>query len=147
MVEARRGADADGIRRPALYGIWRQDKPAKEGYSADLVHHETPQECYDDFNKLPQIDKPIKTILGIFLDQVQKIPNLPLLGTRVKNPDGTFGAYEWQTYQQVHTVYEEVAKGMRALNLCQKVDSIKEDGKDWSFCGIWSKNRSEWHTT
>lgn len=27
------------------------------------------------------------------------------------------------------------------------MEGINEDGKDWSFCGIWSKNRWEWHTT
>jgi len=29
----------------------------------------------------------------------------------------------------------------------EPVEGINEDGKDWSFCGIWSKNRWEWHTT
>ena len=27
------------------------------------------------------------------------------------------------------------------------ISDIDEDGKEWRFCGIWSKNRWEWHTT
>ena len=33
------------------------------------------------------------------------------------------------------------------LNLSPVLENIKEDGKVWRTCGIWSKNRWEWNTT
>ena len=69
------------------------------------------------------------------------------MGTRQRNPDGTFGAYAWQTWGEIHEKYEAIAKGCIKLDLCPVVEEIKEDGKEWRFCGIWSKNRWEWHTT
>ena len=33
------------------------------------------------------------------------------------------------------------------MNLLNPIDGIDEDGKQWSFAAIWSKNRWEWHTT
>ena len=69
------------------------------------------------------------------------------MGTRPKNPDGTVGPYTWQTWGEIFEKYEAIAKGSIALELCPVVPSIDEDGKQWRFCGIWSKNRWEWHTT
>jgi len=50
------------------------------------------------------------------------------------------------TYKQVHTIWEEISKGCSVLNLLPIVPGIDEDGKEWAFAGIWSKNRWEWHT-
>ena len=72
-------------------------------------------------------------------------PNHRFLGTRPENPDGTFGAYEWQTYGEVFEKYEAIAKGCKDLQLFEVVPGINEDGKEWAFAGIWSKNRWEWH--
>ena len=69
------------------------------------------------------------------------------MGTRRDNQDGTFGAYEWQTYADVHVMYEEIAKGCKALQLLESIEGVTEDNHAWSFCGIWAKNRWEWHTT
>ena len=33
------------------------------------------------------------------------------------------------------------------MDLNPIITEIDEDGKEWRFCGIWSKNRWEWHTT
>lgn len=84
--------------------------------------------------------------MDVFLKQVEAKPNNRFLGTRAANADGTFGDYEWMNYKQVHTIYEEIAKGSKALGLMNVVPGIDEDGKEWSFTGIWSKNRWEWHT-
>ena len=43
--------------------------------------------------------------------------------------------------------YEEIAKGCKKLQLLETIDGINEDNRSWSICGIWSKNRWEWHTT
>ena len=145
MVEAVQ--EGDGVRRDVIYGKWRTDKPATPGYSADLVHIDAPESCYDNFDKLPILDKPLNSILDVFLNQVRDKPDNRLFGTRAKNTDGSFGAYEWMTYKDVSIAYEEIAKGMKVLRLTEPIPGINEDGKQWSFCGIWSKNRWEWHTT
>jgi hypothetical protein len=103
MVEATGG---DGIERHVQYGVWRTDKPASKGHSVDLVHHDIPQDCYDDFERLPTLDKPTKSILEVFVNQCQSRPNHRFLGSRQANPDGTFGAYEWMTYNDVFQKYE-----------------------------------------
>lgn len=51
------------------------------------------------------------------------------------------------TYNDVFQKYEQIAKGCKELQLLEVIPGINEDGKQWSFCGIWSKNRWEWHTT
>ena len=142
MVEA-----ANNDRFPCQYGVFRTDKPADPGYSPDLVHHEIDPKYYDDFNQLPLLDSPIKSIIGCFYKTVAEKPNRRFLGTRPKLQDGTFGPYEWMTFQQVFTIYEEIAKGAAELNLFRTIEGINEDNKTWAFCGIWSKNRWEWHTT
>ena len=83
----------------------------------------------------------------MFLDRVADRPNNRFLGTRVKNEDGSFGAYEWMTYADVHTKYEEIAKGCKSLGLFETIPGLNEDDKEWRIIGIWSKNRWEWHTT
>lgn len=142
MVEAT-GAQDGGVQ----YASFRTDKQPDPGYSADLMDNNTPQDCYDDFSKLSTLDTDVQSILGVFLKQVAEKPNHRFMGTRVRNADGTYGAYEWMTYQQVNTIYEEVARGCKALRLLEPVPGVNEDGKEWAFAGIWSKNRWEWHTT
>jgi len=106
-----------------------------------------PTDCYDDFNKLPVLNNPLKSILEVFVNTCRDKPNHKLFGTRRPNGDGTFGEYEWMTYTDVFRCYEEIAKGCKELRLLENVPGINEDGKEWAFCGIWSKNRWEWHTT
>ena len=111
------------------------------------MHYDIPQDCYDNFNRLPVLDVPTKSILEVFLNQVRDRPNHRFFGTRQNNGDGSFGAYQWDTYQDIFVKYEEIAKGCKALQLLQNVPGVNEDGKEWAFCGIWAKNRWEWHTT
>ena len=51
------------------------------------------------------------------------------------------------TFADVNARYEEIARGCKALRLLEPVEGINEDGREWAFCGIWAKNRWEWHTT
>jgi len=44
-------------------------------------------------------------------------------------------------------IYEEIAKGCKALHLLDVVPGVDEDGKEWAFAGIWSKNKWEWYVT
>ena len=115
MVQANPQPDGDGITRHVPYGVWRTDKPADAGYSADLVHYDIPQDCYDNFDRLPVLNNPTKSIVEVFVNQVRERPNHRFLGTRKPQADGTFGAYEWQTYQEVFEKYEEIAKGCKDL--------------------------------
>jgi long-chain acyl-CoA synthetase len=57
---------------------------------------------------------------------------------------GTFGEYEWLSYNQVQETSQSIARGMKALNL---VTETTGDGKSWKFVGIWCKNRAEWLMT
>lgn len=68
MVSANNTTEGDGIERHVDYGVWRTDKPADPGYTVDLVHHNIPVDCYDDFEKLPVLNNPTKSILEIFLN-------------------------------------------------------------------------------
>ena len=78
-------------------------------------------------------------------------PNDPFLGTRPKlsvpEADGNeFGAYTWLSYEQVDENSKNLARGLRKNNFCPEV-ADEFEGKHFSFCGIWSKNRQEWLTT
>ena len=146
MVESS-AAQGDGLNRPVMYAKWREDKEAEPGYSRELVNVDTPVEVLDEMDALPQYKQSYDNILACFLNTVEKKKGDPFMGTRQRNPDGTFGAYAWQTWGEIHEKYEAIAKGCIKLNLCPVVEEIKEDGKEWRFCGIWSKNRWEWHTT
>ena len=96
---------------------------------------------------MPILNSPTKSLIEAFYQSKDRFANRPFLGTRPPQPDGSFGPYEWMTYARVFEVYEEIAKGSKILNLFQNIPGINEDGKEWAFCGIWSKNRWEWHVT
>ena len=145
MVQANEGA-TELERHPYRYGVWRTDKPADPGYSADVFHASVDPSCYDDLSSLPEFKNAPNSILECWYKTVKEKPNNRFMGTRTKNADGEFGAYEWQTFAQVFVAYEEIAKGCKALRLLEQIAEINEDGKEWSFMGIWAKNRWEWHT-
>ena len=148
MVKPASGSDiGDGVERHVQYGVWRTDKQADPGFSKELVHCDIPEDCYDNLDNLPILNTSFNSINDVFLQQCRDRPNSRLFGTRKVNSDGSFGAYEWQTYGDVFVIYEEIAKGCKDLQLLEPVPGINEDGKSWAFCGIWSKNRWEWHTT
>ena len=128
------------------YGVWRTDKPADPGYSQEMISIVAAEhpEALDDFNKLPILQGTnVKSIVGAFVETARQKPNNRFLGTRHKNEDGTFGQYEWQTYADILEKYEAIARGSKALELLEPIPGINEDGKQWAFCGIWSKNRWE----
>ena len=112
MVEA---APAD--RHPFTYGVFRSDKPADQGFTPDVVHHEIDAKYYDDFNSLPELDSEFQSINQVFESTVKKYPNRPFLGQRPQLEDGTFGPYEWMTYQRVYDIHVEIARGAVGLNL------------------------------
>ena len=71
MVEAREEPNEVQVQRNTPYGVWREDKPAEEGYSRELVHHRTPKECWDDFDRLDCLkNAPCDTVISAFLNQV-----------------------------------------------------------------------------
>jgi hypothetical protein len=53
-----------------------------------------------------------------FQDSVRTHPNKHFLGTRVKNADGTFGAYQWLSYAEVNTNVTNLARGIKKLDFC-----------------------------
>lgn len=58
------------------------------------------------------------------------------VGTRIKNSDGSFGKYEWLTYQEFYEQVMNFALGLNSLGL-RKGDKI----------GIYSVNSMWWQTT
>lgn len=48
------------------------------------------------------------------------------------------------SYKQVENICQGLARGMKKLDL---VTQTSGDGQNWSFVGIWSKNRWEWLAT
>jgi long-subunit acyl-CoA synthetase (AMP-forming) len=85
----------DGVKRSVIYGHWRTDQEAKTGYSHELVPETLDKKYYDNINEVPLSNASCDTILKHFERQVKDQSNANFLGTRAKNADGTFGAYEW----------------------------------------------------
>jgi long-chain acyl-CoA synthetase len=78
--------------------------------------------------------------------QVEKNPRGDFLGTRRKNDDGSFGPYEWQSYEQIYDKVKAIARSMYKFNLCPDVAGETE-GSTMRFTGIWAKNCEEWNVT
>ena len=51
------------------------------------------------------------------------------MGYRAKQPDGTVGGYEWMTYKEVYKIYDELARGCKALSLLKPIEGLNEDGR------------------
>ena len=73
--------------------------------------------------------------------QVKRIPNELFLGSRDFSQEG--GPYVWKTWAEVDSIAQDLARGMRSLNL---LPEIQNEGH-WKFTGIYSKNREEWIIT
>ena len=91
MVEAT--TKTAEIERKVPYAKWREDKPADPGYSAELINVKCPPECMDNFDSLPDFKHPYDTILGAFLHTLEKKRDDPFMGTRKREPNGSFGPY------------------------------------------------------
>ena len=87
--------------RAIQYATFRKDKPAAEGYSAELISNRVEEKYYDNLEGQPTPFEGVETLLDLFEKNVAESPGEPFLGTRIKNPDGTFGAYAWQSYSDV----------------------------------------------
>lgn len=78
------------------------------------------------------------TLYESFKHSARAFPDKPYLGTRTLNPDGTFGGYEWITYDEVNRKVERIGWGLQRLGLGE----LNEDGH--AFLGLYAKNRAEW---
>lgn len=67
------------------------------------------------------------------------------MGSRDKNPDGSFGAYSWKSYGQVYTEVTNIARCIAEKDFALPVEG--EKGQTKRFCGIWAINREEWLVT
>lgn len=47
MVESTKNL-GDGVVRSTIYAKWREDKPAKNGYSQELINVKVDPKYYDD---------------------------------------------------------------------------------------------------
>ena len=122
------------------YAVWRNDIEQQEGYSRELVSIHAPKDTNWDqvHTSNPEPRKGINTLMKAFLDSVRTHPNKHFLGTRAKNADGTFGAYQWLSYGEVNTNVTNLARGIKKLGFCP---DFQAEGRAWNFCGIWARNR------
>ena len=63
------------------------------------------------------------------------------LGMRESLSGGKWGDYKWKTYSEVDELSHEFASGVRHM---QMITPLKEEGAQYEFIGIFSKNREEW---
>jgi len=144
MVEAT--AQGDGVVRNIEYSVWRTDVERTEGYSRELINRaDAGIKDWDAvFKSNPETKPGMNTLLKCFLSKAQEHPQKNFLGTRRKNDDGTFGDYQWLTYQEANKNVDNLARGMMKLKFCPEHDA---EGRTWRFCGIWARNRQEWMLT
>jgi hypothetical protein len=79
----------DGLIRTVEYARLRTDKPARPGYSAELISSRiTNPKHFDDLDSvpLPQASPELDTFLKLFKRNVAEHPNENFLGTRQKLP-------------------------------------------------------------
>ena len=147
MVQATNAGD--GIERRVQYGKWREDKPAEEGYSRELVNQGLDPQYYDRLDELPFLAEGGMTLLECFQNHVANRGDEPFLGTRPmvgtsEKGAPVFGDYQWESYRQVSSDVENLANGMIALRLAPDIEG---EGQIWRFVGIWAQNRAEWAKT
>jgi hypothetical protein len=82
------------------YAKFRTDKEIEKGHSAELVSVDLPQRYYDNIEGQEPYRTGCETFLDYFEHNVKERPNDTFLGYRPKAPDGTFGPYNWITYQE-----------------------------------------------
>ena len=54
------------MNRPISYAKFRDDKPAEEGYSAELISNRVDPKFYDDLDAAPKPKDGINTLLDLF---------------------------------------------------------------------------------
>jgi len=84
----------------------------------------------------PELPEGLATTWDLFERSVKKGPARNLLGRRKINADGTAGAYEWQSYQQVYDTVIKLGAAMRHVGVNPK-----------GRCGIYGMNCPEWLTS
>ena len=82
-----------------------------------------------------------RTLYENFKHSARVFSERPFLGTRILNPDGSFGDYSWVTYDEVNRRAERIGWGLSKLGLSEP----NEDGH--AFLGLYSKNRTDWVIT
>jgi hypothetical protein len=120
MVEST--LEGDGIARPITYAIWRDDKPAQEGYSRELISIDTPREFWDNYEGMPKFEDECFTILDYFERSVKLFPDGQFLGTRTQLENDAagkpqFGEYTWKTWRETEVQVQCLARGIEAEGL------------------------------
>ena len=81
MVE-KVAPQGDGVVRNFIYGHFRTDIPAQEGYSHEIVNTSLDKKYYDDIESLPLLTKTGCTLLEQFSHKVKTQGDSTFLGTR-----------------------------------------------------------------
>ena len=124
MVES--SVEGDGVHRPVHYASFRTDKAASPGYSSELIAKDVDQKYFDDLDSIPPVVPGIETLLQTFERNLAEDPNAPFLGTREKQPDGSYSNYKWKTRAEVDKDVKDLAKGLMAGGFCPEVDGEAE---------------------
>ena len=122
------------------YAHWRTDKPKEDGFSHELISCDS-MKILDqtDLDTLEVLPYPgVDTLYKAMKRNLERIPNIPWLGTRVGDK------YEWITWAESMDLAQNLSYGMMALGLAPEVEA---EDKTYRFMGIQSKNRKEWVLT
>lgn len=93
-------------------------------------------------NKIPSLPE-VDSLQKMYLNSFKQFARHPMLGTRVRNPDGSLGHYTWKTYGEVHTICNKIGSALLNLDLAQPVKG--EEYQDYyRFIAIYAKNREQW---
>ena len=115
------------------------DKNAEPGFSREFISKDT--ESILEHTNLEDLEaqtyEGVTTLFHAFKRNVERIPNVDMLGTRVGDE------FKWKTWAEVDDITTNIAYGIEALNLAPE---IKAEGTKFKFIGIQSKNREEWTT-
>mmetsp|Transcript_27602 Transcript_27602/g.24279 ORF Transcript_27602/g.24279 Transcript_27602/m.24279 type:complete len:140 (+) Transcript_27602:73-492(+) len=85
----------------------------------------------------------VHNLQDLYLTAFKEFSNNRCFGTRPKNPDGSFGPYEFRPYFEVKAICDRVGSAIINLDLAP-VEHDDISGEDFRFVGIFGKNREEW---
>ena len=107
-----------------IYGYWRTDKPKEDGFSRELISHETQRILHEtDLDTLESQRFPgVDTLLKAMRRTLRRIPNNHFLGTRKGDE------YEWLTWRQAMRMAEDLSHGIKVLDLAPEVEG---EGRLW----------------
>ena len=120
----------------------RTDKPADDGYTQEIINPKLDKALWDKIEELPEVYPECTTYVDHFNRQVATRPDAAMMGTRKPLPEdpSKVGPFEWMSWAEAQVIVQNLARGMKKLNL---FNSVQAEGREYKIMGLWSKNRYE----